>query len=393
MAKGLWRKGAAGLAGLAIPTIGSSLARKWKNADKKQRAIYLAGGASLVAWAVAGRWLLLPFLGTDKLSEPKETHSGSTQKIKRPDGSELHVEFYGPTDAPVLVLTHGWAQDGTGWYYLKRDLAQRFRLIVWDLPGQGQSVGPSNNDYSLDKMAADLEAVIKLAERPVVLVGHSLGGMVIQTFCRLFPQHLKKRVTGLVLMDTTYANPLKTARWGAFWRALQAPLFVPLWYTTIALSPVVRVLNWLGYLNGSWHLSKRFLGFAGRQTWKQVDFACRMSIKGPPSIPARMALASVKFNEWNTLSQISVPVLVLAGENDRLTRFDVNQQLQQRIPDARLVSFRPGGHYAMLEHHAAFSQAVADFADSCQEKPSGTPSTNELGDTWHAVKEQAEISA
>jgi pimeloyl-ACP methyl ester carboxylesterase len=159
---------------------------------------------------------------------------------------------------------------------------------------------------------------------------------------------------------------LATAQFGAFWRVLQAPVFVPVWYTTIALSPLVRAMNWLGYLNGSWHLAKRLLGFAGRQTWRQVDFACRLSLKASPGIAARMALASVKFNEWNTLPTIPVPVLVLAGENDRLTRFDVNQQLQQRIPSARLVSFQPAGHYALFEHHEAFSRAVAEFVESLQ---------------------------
>lgn len=366
MARGFLQTCMAGLAAVSTPRIGTGLIRAWKNADKKQRAVYLAGGAALAAWAVAGRWLLVPLLGTGKLSEPNATRGGSVRRVKRPDGTELQVEVYGPSDAPMLVLTHGWSQDSTGWYYLKRDLAQRFQLIVWDLPGTGESSPPSNNDYSVEKMARDLEAVVQLAGRPVVLVGHSLGGMVMQTFCRLFPQHLGSRVTGLVFMDTTFANPLETARFGAFWRALQAPVFVPLWYTSIALSPLVRVTNWLGYLNGSWHLTKRLLGFAGRQTWRQVDFVCRLSAKGSPAVAARMALASVKFNEWNTLPTIPVPVLVLAGENDRLTRFDVNRQLQQRIPSAKLESFQPAGHYALLEQHEAFSRAVSEFVESLQ---------------------------
>lgn len=85
-----------------------------------------------------------------------------------------------------------------------------------------------------------------------------------------------------------------------------------------------------------------------------------------------MSLASIEFDEWNTLPSISVPVLVLAGENDRVTRFDVNQQLQQRIPAARLVSFRPAGHYALFEHHEAFSKVVAEFVESCQGDSAGS---------------------
>jgi pimeloyl-ACP methyl ester carboxylesterase len=55
------------------------------------------------------------------------------------------------------------------------------------MPGLGKSQGPRNHDYRLEKMAADLEAVVARVDRPVVLVGHSIGGMISLTFCRLFP--------------------------------------------------------------------------------------------------------------------------------------------------------------------------------------------------------------
>lgn len=351
--------------GRAAPGIGAGLLHRWKNLDRRD-ATFLAAGAALVGGAVAGRWLLFPFLGAGKLSEPKETRGESVRRIKRPDGTELQVEFFGPSDGPTLLLTHSWDQDSTQWYYFKRDLAGRFRLIVWDLAGLGKSSQPLNGDYSTEKMARDLEAVVELAGGPVVLVGHSFGGMVMQTFCRLFPQYLGERVTGLVFIDTTYTNPLKTARFGGFWRAIQTPVFIPLSYAAIALSPLVRGMKWLSYFNGSLHLIKRLVGFAGHQTWRQVDFSARLSAKTTPAVSARIALATLHFDEWNTLPAISVPTLILAGENDRVTRFDVSEEIQHRIPDARLVPFRPAGHYALYEHHNAFSRAVAVFAESLQ---------------------------
>jgi len=69
------------------------------------------------------------------------------------------VESYGPSDAPPLILTHGWGTTSTECYYLKRQLGQRFRLIVWDLPGVGRSTRPRNRDYSLDAFADHLDAV------------------------------------------------------------------------------------------------------------------------------------------------------------------------------------------------------------------------------------------
>lgn len=106
------------------------------------------------------------------------------------------------------------------------------------------------------------------------------------------------------------------------------------------------------------------LGFGGHQTWRQVDFSSQLSVKAPPAVVSRGALATLEFDEWNTLPGIGVPTLVMAGENDRVTRFDANVRIQERIPGAKLVPFRPAGHYALLEHHGAVNREVAGFVEA-----------------------------
>ena len=78
--------------------------------------------------------------------------------------------------------------------------------------GLRKSRGPSNPDHSLEKLANDLNAVLEQISPngPVILIGHSIGGMTQQTFCRLFGEKLGKSVKGLVLVHTTYTNPLAT---------------------------------------------------------------------------------------------------------------------------------------------------------------------------------------
>ena len=71
----------------------------------------------------------------------------------------MHVEFYGPEDGILIVLTHGWGLHGGEWNYLKRELAGDFRLIVWDEPGLGDSTRPTSRDYSINNLARSLEAV------------------------------------------------------------------------------------------------------------------------------------------------------------------------------------------------------------------------------------------
>ena len=118
----------------------------------------LAGGLALIGLSLGGGSFAYPLMRKRGTDEPRAERGGRVERLKRPDGSELHVEIYGPADGPTIVLTHGWGANATEWYYLKKHLGDRFRLIVWDLPGLGLSKRPDNNDYSLEKMARDLDA-------------------------------------------------------------------------------------------------------------------------------------------------------------------------------------------------------------------------------------------
>jgi pimeloyl-ACP methyl ester carboxylesterase len=79
---------------------------------------------------------------------------------------------YGREDAPPIILTHGWGANSTEWDHLKKELSDEFRLIVWDLPGLGQSTRPTNRDYSLENLSRHLEAVLALAgDQPAISWG------------------------------------------------------------------------------------------------------------------------------------------------------------------------------------------------------------------------------
>jgi hypothetical protein len=190
---------------------------------------YLVAGLALLAWTLIGRWIVLLFAGKHGDDDPRALPGSATERIRRPDGTELHVVCYGPADGPPVILTHGWGTSNEEWYYLKRAFADRFRLITWDLRGIGGSTRPPGHDYRLETMAHDLEAVLeRTARRPVVLVGHSIGGMITLTYCRLFPDRLRERVAGVVLLNTTYTNPVRTTTFSGLFSALQKPVLEPL---------------------------------------------------------------------------------------------------------------------------------------------------------------------
>jgi pimeloyl-ACP methyl ester carboxylesterase len=279
-----------------------------------QETIFFAAAIVLILVALAGAMIVKAIL---TLTTPGKAVGAADprrapgpvlqQRLRRPDGSELHVEFYGPENGLPIVLTHGWGLDSQEWNYLKRDLVDSFRLIVWDEPGLGKSTRPTTQDYGLENLARDLEAVLALAgDKPAILLGHSIGGMITLTLCGLYPELLGRRVAGLVLTHTTPTNPVRTTSGAAFLSAIEKPVLVPLMYLTIALSPLVWLMNWLSYVNGSAHLATKQSSFGGTETWEEIDFFTKFQPQAPPAVMARGMLGMMRYDATQTLARISV---------------------------------------------------------------------------------------
>jgi len=350
-----------GLLSVGLLGGGIYLVHEWYERDLIETP-YLLGGLGMIFWSFSGRLLSLPLLRRQGADEPKALRSSTVQHIARPDGSVLQVEFYGPEDGQPIILSHGWGPNSTVWYYAKRQLSDRFRLIVWDLPGLGKSSKPKNKDYSVEKYARDLEAVVAIAgKKPVILLGHSMGGMLTLTFCRLFPEHLERQVAGLILVDTTYTNPVNTSIFSGLLRALQKPLLQPILYLTILLSPLVWLMTWLSYLNGLLYISVEVSGFTGKETRGQLDFSAFLSALASPEVLARGTLAMFNFKETATLSTIHIPTLVIVGAADIATVPSASIRMQAELPQAELITLKPGGHMGLMERHQQFAEAVRAF--------------------------------
>ncbi len=277
------------------------------------------------------------------------------------------MEVFGPEDAPILVLSHGWGASGTEWYYAKKQLAGGFRLIVWDLPGLGQTQQPSDRDYSLEAMARDLHQVLTVADgRPVVLVGHSIGGMINLTFCRQYPDALGRQVKGVVEVDSSYTDPVRTASNSKLNEVLQKPVGEPLLHLMIAVSPVVRAANWVSYQEGLLYLSNARSSFAGTETRGMLDLVSRYQYESSPGVVARGTLGMFHWSATEELPKINVPFLAIVGNKDTTTLPRASETMQARVPGGRLVVVGPGRHYSLLERNTQVDEAIAGFAGAAE---------------------------
>ncbi len=330
---------------------------------------YLAGGLALTLLSLGGGSVGFPLLRKSggEAAKAHPTSRGTEHRVKRPDGSELYAQTFGPDNAPPIVMTHGWSVDSTEWDYSRDALAKGHRLILWDLPGLGKSSRPANNDYSLENLARDLDAIVGLAGgKPVVLLGHSIGGMINLTYCQVFPEALGHRVAGIVQVHTSYTNPVKTAKQHALYEALQKPILEPLCHPMIWLAPVFWVMNWISYLNGSTHRSTHKSSFSGNEAREHLAKVSRYGPKAWPGVVGRGMLAMFRYDATRTMDTVPVPCLIVPGDLDELTTPEASVTMVESLPKATLHTLKPARHMGHMEHHGEFVATVSGFVASCR---------------------------
>lgn len=317
-------------------------------------------GAAALAWSFLGR-LPMRLLLTRVDTDPMRASRGAGGMIDSPSGAKLNVESFGPADAPPLILVHGWSLDSRMWFYARRDLASRFRVIVWDLPGLGKSKRAPGGKVCLAGFAQDLAAVIgSLGGTPAVLVGHSIGGMTIQTLARDRPDLFERQVAGVVLLNTTYQNPLKTMVLSGLAQAIRWPLLEPMMRLTILLAPLAWLSQWQSYLSGSTHMSTR-IGFGKYVTRSQLDATSWLMTVSSPAVSARGDLAMFRWDSEMALAQVQVPLLVIGGDRDIVTKLEASRTIADASA-GKLLVMQGVSHMGPVERADVYNEAIADFA-------------------------------
>jgi pimeloyl-ACP methyl ester carboxylesterase len=291
---------------------------------------------------------------------------GTPVAVESGDGTILHAEVFGPPDRPTIVLIHGWVCSLELWQYQIADLAGSYRLVAYDLRGHARSQPATGLDYSMDALAADLDAVLRVCVpdgQRAVAAGHSMGAMSVVAWAGAHPDHVAERLAGVMLLNVGVERLIAEARIvitaGALSRLkqlvgsrmLDLPLPAPR-----RLSPVVsRVVRYVALSKGA--------------SPAQVAFCVRMFLGCRPDVRAAFGATLAGLDLMSALDALVVPAVVVAGELDRLTPPVHARAIADALPEAHLVELSAIGHTSPLEAHAEVTGLLHALADQALAAP------------------------
>jgi 3-oxoadipate enol-lactonase len=248
---------------------------------------------------------------------------------------------------PAVVFVHGIGGSARVWELQVASFAAAgYAPVALDLPGYGGRPPVAAMDF--ENVAGDVET--RITERGLhrpVLVGHSMGGMIVQTA-------LRRRPDGYAAVVLTCTSPAFGSADGGF----QAKF----------------VADRLGPLDAGKSMAELAPGMVRRMIGPAADPAgCARAIEVMAAVPAETYRAAVRclvdFDERANLGRILVPVLCLAGEKDPNAPAAVMERMAGKIPGASYVCLPGIGHLPNLEAPATFDAAILGFLEEVGSRP------------------------
>ncbi|HYG95158.1 MAG TPA: alpha/beta hydrolase [Nocardioides sp.] len=296
--------------------------------------------------------------------------------ITTADGLRLHVTVRGPDDAPVSVLlSHCWTADESDWHYQVHDLLVRYghrvRIVTWDHRGHGKSDLAAERDCTIPNLARDLGRVADefAPNGPVVLAGHSVGGMALTAIPEERPD-LLPRIAGLLLVSTSCGDLHRvTLGLPEVGPALRDRLPFVLATRARLLSrskrqrfPVIER-----------HVARRFL-FGEPKRPRDVGHVVDQLINCPPETMSGLFKDMMLHDRVGTLSAFDdIPTTILVGRRDLLTPPSHARALSRGIRGARLLVAPDAGHYLPFERPQLVTDELVTLVDRALRHAAGQP--------------------
>ncbi|MGW1909697.1 alpha/beta fold hydrolase [Streptomyces sp. NPDC002076] len=329
---------------------------------------------------------------------PYGTLRGTPGTAIADDGTELYYEvdevepdpghvsprrrrlFGRKAPAPVtVVFCHGYCLSQDSWHFQRAALRGVVRTVHWDQRSHGRSgrgVAQTRDrvPLTIDQLGRDLKAVLDAAvpQGPIVLVGHSMGGMTVMALASEHPELIRERVVATAFVGTS-SGRLGEVNFGLPVAGVNAVRRI--------LPGVLKALGQQAELveKGRRATAELFAGiikrysFAGRDVDPAVErFAERMIESTPIDVVAEFYPAFTDHDKTEALACFrDMPVLVLAGVRDLVTPSEHSEAIADLLPDAELVLVPDAGHLVMLEHPEVVTDRLADLLTRAGAVPAG----------------------
>ncbi len=285
----------------------------------------------------------LEFEATQQAGDPVATH-----EVRGGGGLMLHVREWGDAQGPPILFVHGWSQCQLCWSrQVAGALADGFRIVAFDLRGHGASEKPLDAAHYVDAQlwADDVAAVMEQLrlDRPV-LVSWSYGGFVVTDYLRAYGE---EGIAGLNLVGAAVMLKPTFDHIGPSFLENAADACAPDLTTNIAAI-------------------RRFLYGCTARPLSADDWSAALCWNMVVPAEVRGALLTRDIDASDTLSGLSVPVLVTHGRADSVVLPSMAEHVLDVCPTARASWYEGVGHLPFLEDAARFDGELREFAGSVQ---------------------------
>jgi pimeloyl-ACP methyl ester carboxylesterase len=306
-----------------------------------------------------------PDLVLPSLSDPPPPGS---RTVRTGDGVDLHVEVDENNEARLtVVLAHGFTARLAEWELQRAALRPRARLVLFDQRGHGRSSWTALTKATIDRTGRDLGEVLDATtpEGPVVLAGHSMGGMSVMALARQRPELFGTRVVGAFLLATSDGGLVESGPVGWAVKLVRRLGLLPvyLWLLQV-LAPLLERRRRRGTRYGRW-FTRRFLFGRRDADPAHVRMVQNLLEETPLTVSAAFYATFLDHEESASLDVLArVPVTVVVGSDDRLTPARHARRMAERLgPAAELIVVPGAGHSVNLTRTAEVDQAFLGLLD------------------------------
>jgi pimeloyl-ACP methyl ester carboxylesterase len=297
-----------------------------------------------------------------------------SRTVTTDDGVPLHVEVDGVPDAPLtVVFSHGFTARLVEWELQRAAIRDRARLVLWDQRGHGRSGWTKLTAATIDRTGRDLGEVLDATTPtgPVVLAGHSMGGMSIMALARQRPELFGGRVVGVFLMATSAGGLVETGILGWLVKIIRWLRLLPLYLRGLqAMAPLLDRFRRRGSAFGRWFTRRLLFGDKADADPAAVRLVQNLLEETPFAVSAAFYATFLDHDETASLEVLRrVPVTVITATDDRLTPASHGREMAERIgPSAELVVVPGAGHSVNLTRTDVVDEALLGLLDRVQER-------------------------